>query len=270
MKAKSNGIEIEYTVEGPEDAPAVVMSHSLASSHRMWDPQMPALSDYRVYRFDTRGHGGSDAPDGPYDIDMLADDARGLLDALDLRKVHFVGLSMGGMIGQMLAIKYPKVLLSLTLCATSSRMPEDAWPAWRDRIDTARAGGMEALVEATMERWFTPGYIASNGDAVAPIRDLVRSTPVRGYTACIEAIMKLDITGRLKSVAAPTLIVAGADDESTPVAAHEAIHAAIPGSELTVVPTARHFVNVEQSGVVNDVLSRFLARHAGGRARAAE
>ena len=129
---------------------------------------------------------------------------------------------------------------------------------------------MEALVDATIERWFTPDYIASHEDAVGPIRDLVRSTPARGYIACIEAIMKLDVTDRLKSVAAPTLIVAGEDDESTPVAAHEAIHAAIPGSELVVAPAARHFVNVERSDVVNDALSRFLARHAGRRARAAE
>ena len=270
MKAKSNSIEINYTVEGPEDAPVVVMSHSLASSHRMWDSQMPVLSDYRVYRFDTRGHGGTDAPDGPYDLDTLADDARGLLDALGLDAVHFVGLSMGGMIGQMLAIKYPEVLLSATLCATSSRMPEEAWPAWRERIDTAKAHGMEALVEATIERWFTRDFIASNEDAVGPIRDLVRSTPVQGYASCIEAIMKLDITDRLRSVNLPTLIIAGEDDESTPVAAHEAIHAAVSGSELLVVPTAKHFVNVEQSGPVNDALSRFLARHAGGRARAAE
>ena len=173
---------------------------------------------------------------------------------------------MGGMIGQMLAIRHPEILLSLTLCATSSRMPEEAWPAWRERIDTARAHGMEALVDATIERWFTPDYIASNEDIIGPVRDLVRSTPVRGYTACIEAIMKLDVTDRLKSVDTPTLIVAGEDDESTPVAAHEAIHAAIPGSELAVVPAARHFVNVERSEAVNDALSRFLAR----RARAAE
>lgn len=270
MKANANGIDIEYAVEGPEDAPVVVMSHSLASSRRMWDSQMPALADYRVYRFDTRGHGGTDAPEGPYDLDMLADDARGLLDALGLRKVHFVGLSMGGMIGQMLAIRYPEVLLSLTLCATSSRMPEEAWPAWRERIDTARTHGMEALVDATIERWFTPDYVASNEDAVGPIRNLVRSTPARGYVACIEAIMKLDVTDRLKSVTAPTLIVAGEDDESTPVAAHEAIHAAIPDSELVVAPVARHFVNVERSDIVNDALSRFLARHAGRRAQAAE
>ena len=128
---------------------------------------------------------------------------------------------------------------------------------------------MEALVDATIERWFTPDYVASNEDAVGPIRGLVRSTPARGYVACIEAIMKLDVTDRLKSVTAPTLIVAGEDDESTPVAAHEAIHAAIPDSELVVAPAARHFVNVERSDVVNDALSRFLARHAGRRAQAA-
>lgn len=270
MKIKTNGIELNCTVEGPEDGAIVVMSHSLASSHRMWDPQLPALSEYRVYRFDTRGHGDSDAPDGPYSLEMLADDTRGLLDALGLEKVHFVGLSMGGMIGQMLAIKYPEVLLSATLCATSSRMPKEAWPAWQERIDTASAHGMDVLVDGTMERWFTDGFISANESAITPIRDLVRTTPVRGYTSCIGAIMKLDITDRLASIDLPTLVIAGEDDESTPLAANEAIHQAIVGSEFLAVPNAKHFVNIEQSNVVNDALSRFLANQINGKAQATE
>lgn len=270
MKIKSNGIEMNVTVEGPENAPVVVMSHSLASSHRMWDVQMPVLSGYRVYRFDTRGHGDTDAPDGPYNLDMMADDARGLLDALGLEKVHFVGLSMGGMIGQMLAIKYPEALSSLALCATASRMPEEARPAWQERIDTAKTQGMDVLLDGTMERWFSPGFIASNGDVVGSIREIVRTTPVQGYTGAIQAIMMINVTDRLKLVNAPTLIIAGEDDESTPVAAAEAIHGAIAGSELVVIPSARHFVNVEQSGVFNEALTRFLAQQTGSAAQAAE
>ena len=270
MKVSSNGIEMHYTVEGPEDAPVVVMSHSLASSNRMWDPQMPVLSDYRVYRFDTRGHGDTDAPEGPYDLDMLADDAKGLLDALGLDKVHFVGLSMGGMIGQYLAIKYPEVLLSVSLCATSSCMPEGAGPAWQERIDTARAQGMDVLLDGTIERWFSAEFIAANESAVGPVRELVRTTPVQGYASCIGAIMKINLTDRLKSTNVPTLIIAGEDDESTPVAAAEAIHGAIAGSELVVIPSAKHFVNVEQSGIFNDTLTRFLSQQVGRTAQAAE
>jgi len=270
MKVSSNGIEMNYTVEGPEDAPVVVMSHSLASSHRMWDLQMPVLSDYRVYRFDTRGHGDTDAPEGPYDLDMLVDDAKGLLDALGLDKVHFVGLSMGGMIGQYLAIKYPEVLLSVSLCATTSYTPEEGAPAWQERIDTAREQGMEVLVDGTVERWFSVEFIAGNESIVGPIGELVRTTPVQGYASCIGAIMKINVTDRLKSTNVPTLIIAGEDDQSTPVAGHEAIHGAIANSELVVIPSAKHFVNVEQSSTFNDVLTRFLAEQVGRTAQAAE
>ena len=236
----------------------------------MWDPQMPVLSDYKVVRFDTRGHGDTEAPDGPYDLDMLADDTRGLLDALGLDKVHFVGLSMGGMIGQMLAIKYPEVLLSLALCATSSRVPEEAWPQWQDRITTANEHGMSSLLDGTLEPWFSTEFISANENLVGPIRELVRNTPVQGYTGAIGAIMGINVTEHLKPAKVPTLIIVGEDDESTPVAASEAIHGAIAGSELVVIPSAKHFVNVEQSGVFNDALTRFLAQHAGGTAQAAE
>ena len=270
MKVRSNGIEMNYTVEGPEDAPVVVMSHSLASSHRMWDVQMPVLSDYRVVRFDTRGHGDTEAPDGPYDLDMLADDAYGLLNALGLEKVHFVGLSMGGMIGQMLAIKYPEVLLSLSLCATASRVPEEAQPLWQERIALAKDQGMDVLVDGTVERWFTSDYMAANEDVVGPIGELVRNTPVQGYTGCIEAISRINVTEQLKSANVPTIVFAGELDESTPVAAAEEIHGAMAGSELVVIPTAKHFLNVEQSHLFNETLTRFLSRHAGDTAQAAE
>lgn len=262
MKVRTNGIEMNYSVQGPEDAPVVVTTHSLGSSHRMWDLQMPVLSEYRVYRLDTRGHGDSDAPDEPYDFDMLADDAKCLTDALNLGKVHFVGLSLGGMIGQHLAVKYPEVLHSLTLCATTSRTSEIEHQVWQGRIDIAEEQGMEALLDATIVRWFSAEFIASNEDIVGPLREVLGATPVQGYTGAIRAIMQLDVTDQLKSVNVPTTIIVGEDDESTPVAASKVIHSAIPKSELVVIPSAKHFVNVEQSKAFNDVLARFLVQQA--------
>jgi 3-oxoadipate enol-lactonase len=136
------------------------MSHSLSASHRMWDPQVPALADkYRVVRYDTRGHGGTSVPPGEYTLDQLADDAVGLIRALGLGKVHFVGLSMGGMIGQTVALRNPEVLRSLVLCDTSSGYPDEARAMWADRIAAARRNGMAGMVDATIERWFSPGCI---------------------------------------------------------------------------------------------------------------
>ena len=246
----------------------VVMSHSLASSHRTWDLQVPVLSEYRVYRFDTRGHGDTDAPDGPYSLDMLADDARSLLDALGLDKVHFVGLSMGAMIGQYLAFKYPDVLHSLTLCATTSHQPEEGYPVWQERIDIAKEHGMDALLDGTIVRWLSAEFIASNESLVGTLREQIQTTPVQGYTGAIQAIMHIDVTERLKSTNAPTLIIVGENDESTPVSAAKAIHGAIADSDLVVIPSAKHFVNVEQSEIFNDALTRFLAQQAGRTAQA--
>src|SRR5439155_18543533 len=151
MKISVNGISMNYTFDGPADAPVVTMSHSLATDLGMWDPTMPALtSRFRVLRYETRGHGQTEAPRGAYTLDQLADDALALLRALNIQRTHWVGLSMGGMIGQALGLKSPDVLLSLSLCDTSSRIPADAKPLRDDRIRTAEAKGMEALVEPTL------------------------------------------------------------------------------------------------------------------------
>ena len=152
---EANGINFNYSLEGPQDAPTVTLSNSLMSNYTMWDAQMPALTGkYRVLRYDTRGHGKTDVPPGPYSIDLLVDDVNALLQALGIARTHFVGLSMGGMTGQLLGVKYPDLVESLTLCDTSSHMPGEG--LWDERIETARTNGMGALVEGTLERWFTP------------------------------------------------------------------------------------------------------------------
>lgn len=263
MKVQANGIEMHYTLDGPEGAPVVALSHSLATTLAMWDPQMPALTArYRVLRYDTRGHGGTEAPAGAYSLDLLADDAAALLRALGIARTHWVGLSMGGMIGQTLALKRSGLVASLALCDTSSRVPPEARPTWADRIRTAETQGMEPLVEPTIGRWFTPGFVASRPDTVEPVRAMIRGTSPRGYVGCCHAISALDLTDRLGAIAVPTVVVVGEEDQGTPVAASRAIQERIPGAELVVLKSASHLSNVEQPEAFTSVLTSFLARVA--------
>jgi len=195
MKAKTNGIETNYELHGSEGAPWLVLSHSLACSVRMWDPQIEALKgSYRILAYDTRGHGASEAPPGPYTLEMLADDLMALLDALGVKNPHYCGLSMGGMIGQTFALKYPGVFRTLMLADTTSRYPAEAGPLWEQRIAIAREKGMQPLVQPTLERWFTEGFRQSNPRPVAAIAKLIASTPVAGYAGCCQAIPKINVT----------------------------------------------------------------------------
>ena len=222
---------------------------------------MPVLGEYRVLRYDTRGHGGTDAPEGDYTLDQLADDLFALLDALDIDRVHFVGLSMGGMIGQAAALKDPSRFLSLSLCDTSSRVPGEGQALWSERMDIARSQGMVALVESTIDRWFSPTFRIEEPDRVERICEMVRTTPVAGYCGCCAAIRELDLTDRIAEIRLPTLLVVGEDDPGTPVAAHEVIRDRIEGSRLVVIQDALHFSNVEQTDLFNDSLAAFLAEH---------
>src|SRR5919108_1992078 len=189
MNVTVNGLNVHYTLEGPAAAPVVTLSHSLATDLSMWDPQMPALTArYRVLRYDTRGHGGTDAPAGPYTLETLAEDARGLLQALGIARTHFVGLSMGGMIGQLLALHYPQMLHSVVLCDTMSRVPTEAKPLWDERIHTAETRGMEPLVQPTLERWFTAPFRERRKDVMDKVAAMIRTTPVAGYAGCCQAI----------------------------------------------------------------------------------
>jgi 3-oxoadipate enol-lactonase len=260
MTITANGIATQYTVEGPPDAPVVTLSHSLACASRMWDPQVPALAArWRVLRYDTRGHGGTDAPAGPYALEQLADDALALLDALGIEQTHWVGLSMGGMIGQTIALRAPARLRSLSLCDTSSRIPAEAKPLWAERIRTAETQGMEPLVEPTIGRWFTAPFIQQRPDVVDRVRAMIRATSPRGYAGCCHAIAALDLTDRLPAVKLPTLVVVGEQDQGTPVAASRAIHERIAGSRLEIIPSASHLSNVEQPEAFTRILTGFLA-----------
>lgn len=261
MKITANGIAINYTLEGPAAAPVLTLSHSLATDLTMWDPQLAALTPrFRVLRYETRGHGATDAPAGAYSLEQLAEDARGLLDALGIQQTHWIGLSMGGMIGQTLALKAPGRFLSLVLADTSSRVPPEAKPMWEERIRTAESKGMEPLVEPTLGRWFTPAFRQRRPDVVERVAAMIRKTNPRGYAGCCHAIAALNLTDRLGAVKLPTLVIVGEEDQGTPVAAARAIHGQIKGSELTIIPAAAHLSNIEQPEAFTAAVTGFLSK----------
>jgi 3-oxoadipate enol-lactonase len=260
MKTRANGIQINYEVHGKEGAPWLVLGHSLACSVRMWNPQVAALKDrYRILAYDSRGHGASEAPPGPYTLELLADDLFFLLKELKITAAHYCGLSMGGMIGQTFALKYPGALRTLTLADTTSRYPAEAWPLWQERIKIAETKGMEPLAQPTLERWFTGPFRKSNAAAVDAIRQLIVATPVAGYAGCCHAIPKINVTARLKEIKCPILVIVGADDPGTPVAMAQEIHANAPGSKLVVLPQAAHLANLEQPAGFSRALGDFLS-----------
>ena len=257
MKIRTNGVEINYEIEG--SGPWLTLSHSLACNVRMWDEQIASFKDrYRILAYDTRGHGQTSAPAGDYTLEQLADDLKGLLDHLKISKTHYCGLSMGGMIGQTFALKYPGILQTLVLADTSSRIPPEAGPVWEERIKVAQTQGMQALVPPTLERWFTAPYRSAHPETMQRIGKLIADTPVPGYVGCCRAIPKLNLTDRLKEIKVPIQIIVGADDQGTPVAMSQAIHAAAPGSRLDILPSAAHLSNIEQPQAFDRALGEFL------------
>jgi 3-oxoadipate enol-lactonase len=261
VKAQANGMSINYIVEG--DGPWLTFSHSLACNLHSWDEEARRLSDhFKVLRFDTRGHGGSSAPAGAYTLDLLADDLHGLLQALGVRSTHFVGLSMGGMIGQTFALRYPDMLKSLVLCDTSSRFDLDI----NERVRIVQAQGIEPMVAPTLSRFFSDEFRKASPDVVENVAAMIRSTPVPGYLGCCHAVSKIDLVARLKDIRCPTMVVVGKDDLVTPVAMAEEIHRAMPGSKLEVLPAAAHLSNLEQPEAFNQALAGFLrgGRHSPG------
>ena len=261
MKLTANGIDINYEIEG--EGPVVTFSHSLACSLAMWDDQARALRGrYRVLRYDTRGHGKTSAPKGAYTLDQLADDLRALLDGLGIAETHFVGLSMGGMIGQVFALQHPGRLKSLALCDTTSRYPAGAASVWEDRIRTVEAQGMAPMVEPTLARWFTAPFRARRKDVIDRVGALIRDTPPQGYVGCCHALPKIDVTDRLGAVTCPAIVIVGEEDPGTPVDMARAIHAALPGAELAILRQASHLSNMEQPEEFTRVLGRFLDKAA--------
>lgn len=243
-------VAVHHVVNGPPGAPIVLLSNSLGSSLKMWDPQAsPLVERYRVVRYDLRGHGRSPAPAGPYALADLAADALALLDRLDVDRAHLVGLSLGGMVSMHLAATAPERVDRMVLCCTSAYLP----PAsnWRERAATVRAGGVGTVADAVVGRWLTPAFAAVSPPLVADLRAMVEATSDEGYAGCCEAIATMDLRPRLRHITAPTLVVAGADDPATPVDHAAAIAAGLPGARTVVVGPAAHLANVEQPTAVS-------------------
>lgn len=251
-------VSLHYRLEGPSAAPVVMLCNSLSSNLAMWDHQVPALCEagFRVLRYDARGHGASSVAQGATTIADLAADAIALLDHLELLRVHFCGLSLGGMTGQWLGTQHAARLHTLALCATAAYMgPVELWD---QRIDAVSQAGMAAVADATIARWFTPAAQRRIPDEIARIRDGILATPVAGYVACCRAIRDMDQRESIRAIAVPTAVLVGADDPSTPVSAAELLHERISGSRLGVIPDTQHFFNVEAPAAFNAALLGFL------------
>jgi 3-oxoadipate enol-lactonase len=251
-----NGISVHVEEMGPSDAPVVLMSNSLAADVNMWAAQARQLAQsYRVIRFDARGHGQTEATDDDYSLDLLAEDALSLLDALGIEKVHFVGLSLGGMIGQLLAVRAPHRLLSLVLCATFASTSREMWD---QRVKAARADGLGPLVEPTLERWLTPGFRAARPDVAEAVRAMIARTSPEGYAGCAAAIRDMDLIDAAPLISLPTLLLAAADDPSAPPETMSELHERIEGARFVVLEDAAHLFTMEQPDRATQIIEEFL------------
>jgi 3-oxoadipate enol-lactonase len=253
--------ELSLPAGGQPSGLTLMLSHALGCDLRMWDGLTAHLlaQGHRVLRYDQRGHGRSPAPSGPYSMALLADDAAALIARLGVGPVVWAGLSMGGMIGQELALRHPRCVRALVLANTTSGYPAEAQAGWVQRIDGIRQGGLEAVVDGALQRWFHEGFRAEHPATVGLWRERVLACDPAGYIACCEAISQLDTTPRLPDIDLPTLVIAGALDAGTPPAMAERIAHAIPGARLVVLPEASHLSVLEQPAAFATCLDGWLA-----------
>ncbi|HUD89672.1 MAG TPA: alpha/beta fold hydrolase [Xanthobacteraceae bacterium] len=258
MKIKANGITINYQIDGPEGAPWLVFSNSLATSTAMWDDQAAALKDsFRVLRYDQRGHGGTDAPAGRYPFDTLLDDALGLLDALAIRKAHFAGLSMGGATALGLAERHPDRFDRIIVCDSPCQSTPQSSQQWEERIVVAQEKGMEALVEVTVGRWFPPETVAKNPPHLDKVRAMIRATPVNGFIGCAAALADHDYATAVATVKSPVLFLVGEKDAPAP--AMRKLSEKLPGSRYVEIPGAGHISNMDRPAEFAKAVRDFLA-----------
>ena len=248
---------LNYRFDGPEDAPVLLFANSLGTNLAMWDAQVAGLSErFLILRYDMRGHGASADPPGPYDIEGLARDVLDLLNGLDLARVNFCGLSLGGMVGMWLGVNAPDRLDRLVLANTAALIgPRDIWDA---RIAAVERGGMQAVAETVLERWFTPAFRELEPAAIARVREMLLTTPVRGYVAACAAVRDMDQRETIKAIATPTLVIAGAADPSTPPAQGQYIAQQIRAARYVELPAA-HLSNVEAEAQFTRSLLEFFS-----------
>jgi 3-oxoadipate enol-lactonase len=247
-------MNVFHRVDGHEGAPVLVLSNSLGTTLEMWDPQLPALADrYRVVRYDRRGHGRSPVPAGPYSIDDLGADVLTLLDTLELERVSFCGLSIGGMVGMWLASEAPERIERIVLCCTGPQLPPPEM--WHERAALVRADGVAAVTEAALGRWFTP---SAPRELVERFRTMLLTTPAEGYASCCEAIAELDLRDRLGRIAAPTVVITAEHDPVASPSSGEELAGAIPRARHMVIDDAAHIANAEQPAAFTAALVDFL------------
>lgn len=253
MKVIANSIGQYYQRYGA--GPPLVLIHALGLDHRLWDAQISSLAmACTVYTYDVRGHGLTDVPMMPYALSDFADDLVGLLDSVGIDDAHLVGISMGGMIAQELALAWPRRVRSLVLADTTSEYPQEARRGLAERARIAEERGLAPLVDPTIERWFTADFRRERPNDVARIRDILALAHPTGYAASCRAIATVDVTERLVNVEVPTLVLVGSEDTSTPPDMALKIHEYIPGSRYEIIPNAAHLTNVARP----DVFNRFV------------
>jgi len=263
-RVRVGDIEMAYRFDGASAGPVVMMAHAMGTSHRIWDRQIPALKNYRVLRYDWRGHGDTDAPAGAYTLDQFLKDAVGLMDALGIDKVHWVGISTGGMIGQGLGIEFPERVLSLTLCNTTS-FAGDWYRGWvKERQQVVRESGMGPVWDMTKNLWFTDDYVNAAGPDFEATRKVFVKTTVDGYIGGTSAVAELAYRDHLHRISCPTQIIAAGADTVTPVDHSETIRDRIAGSQLHVIDGQRHFSNIELPDEFNAVLLHALTQNGVG------
>ena len=250
--------ELDHRLDGPVDAPVVVLSNSLGTTFDMWDRQLAALvPGFRVLRYDARGHGRSEVPPGPYSMADLGGDVVELLDRLEIERASFCGISVGGMVGLWLAVNVPERIDRLALCCTTAHVASSE--DWDKRAATVREHGVVALADATIDRWFSPAFQEAEPDLIDDIRDTLVATPAEGYAASCEAIAGHDERDRLAEIAAPTLVLVTEDDPSIPPEHGRLIAESVPEAQLEVLAEGLHLCNIERPQEFNRALVDHLA-----------
>jgi len=254
----ADGCLLNVTVEGRDGGPTLMLSNSLGSTLQMWEPQMRALTQvFRVIRYDRRGHGKSQVPPAPYSIARFGRDALAILDDLNIERVHWCGVSMGGMVGQWLAAHAPERVGKLVLANTTCYYPDPT--IWEARIKAVRDGGLAVVADTVIGGWLTQEFRDHNPEVADRMKATLLATPVEGYLACCEALSRLDLREDLSRIKSPTLVIAGRYDKSTPIAMAEAIRSRIAGANMTILDAA-HISNVEAAGAFNDAVLGFLTQ----------
>jgi 3-oxoadipate enol-lactonase len=259
MQSTVNGISINFEIDGPEGAPWLVLSNSLLTNLSMWDDQVAALeSSFRILRYDQRGHGGTQATEGSYSFDLLVADIIALLDMLGIKRAHFCGLSMGGMTALFLAQRHPERFDRIIACDCGPASTPASAQQWKERIEIAAKDGIEALVEPTVNRWFPPDFVAAKPPVLDKVRQMIRSTPIAGFTGCAQALSDYDLRPGLGGIDRRTLLIVGTKDAT--LAGIRQIKEAVPGAALVELEGAGHISNVEQPAAFTGAVREFLAR----------